>query len=194
MNKQYFILSNDDKHYIGGEDKGGDIPKTSNKKDATTFIWNKNKTGFTISGDPSALVYDMKPVCEKCSEHGTCYGTVCHCDKGWTGENCTVSPTPPTPPTPPSSGMSTGTIILIVAGILLFLGGIGFLIYMNSSKKKRSRRGKSSIELDDMTYSMNPSVSRNSRNSSSRLLSRGVTASRTPPRPHQRRRKVSIID
>ena len=42
----------------------------------------------------------------------------CHCDKGWTGENCTV------PPTPPSSGMSTGTIILIVAGILLFLGGI----------------------------------------------------------------------
>lgn len=102
-------------------------------------------------------------------------------------------PTPPTPltPTPPSSGMSTGTIILIVAGILLFLGGIGFLIYMNSSKKKRSRRGKSSIELDDMTYSMNPSVS---RNSSSRLLSRGVTASRTPPRSHQHRRKVSIID
>ena len=190
MNRQYFILSNDDKHYIGGKEKGEDIPKTSNKKEATTFIWNKDKTGFTISGDPTALVYDMKPVCEKCSEHGTCYGTVCHCDKGWTGENCTVPPTPPTP-TPPSSGMSTGTIILIVAGILLFLGGIGFLIYMNSSKKKRSRRGKSSIELDDMTYSMNPSVS---RNSSSRLLSRGVTASRTPPRPHQHRRKVSIID
>ena len=102
---------------------------------------------------------------------------MCHCDKGWTGENCTA-----------------GTIIVIVAGILLFLGGMGFLIYMNSSKKKRSRRGKSSIELDDMTYSMNPSVSRNSRNSSSRLLSSGVTASRTLPRPHRHRRKVSIID
>ena len=41
---EYFILSNDDKHYIGGKEKGEDIPKTSNKKEATTFIWNKDKT------------------------------------------------------------------------------------------------------------------------------------------------------
>jgi hypothetical protein len=140
MSNKYFILSNNDKHYIGGKKKGEDIPKTPIKNEATTFMWNKDKTGVTISGDPTALLYDMKPVCEKCSEHGTCYGTLCNCDNGWTGENCTIPPpsppSPSPPPSPPSSGMSTAIIILIVAGILIFIGGIGFIIYNSNSSKE----------------------------------------------------------